>query len=45
MYLLNLWDKDDKIKRMPQIQATSLKQGFSDTELFETPNTQHIDCF
>ena len=45
MYLLNPWDKDDEIKQTPQIHATSLKQGFSATQLFEAPNTLCIDGF
>jgi hypothetical protein len=45
MYLFKSWDKDDRIKQMPQIQAASLKQGFSDAQQFGTPNTQHIDGF
>ncbi len=45
MYLCNSWGKDDRIKKMPQIQATSLKQGFSDAQLFGAPNALRIDGF
>ncbi len=45
MYLFKSWDKDDRIKKMPQIQATSLKQGFSDAQLFGAPNALRIDGF
>lgn len=45
MYLFKSWEKDDEFKQMPQIQATSLKQGFSDAQLFGAPTTQRIDGF
>ena len=45
MYLFKSWDKDDRIKQMPQIQAASLKQGFSDAQLFGAAISLHIDGF
>lgn len=45
MYLCHSWDKDDGIAQTPQIQATSLKQGLSDAQLFGAPNIQRIDGF
>jgi hypothetical protein len=45
MYLFKAWDKDDRIKQTPQIHATSLKQGFSDAQLFGAPNALRIQGF
>ena len=45
MYLFKSWDLDDKIKKMPQIHATSLKQGLSDAQLFEAANIKRIGGF
>ena len=45
MYLFKSWDKDDRIKQMPQIHPTSLKQGFSDAQIFGAPTTQRIEGF
>ena len=45
MYLFKSWDKDDKFKQTLQIHATSLKQGFSDAQLFGAAISLHIDGF
>jgi hypothetical protein len=45
MYLSNTWDKDDRIKQTPQIHAKSLKQGFSNAQLFGTTISLRIHGF
>lgn len=45
MYLFKSWDKDDRIKQMPQIQAKSLKQGFSNAQLLGAAISLRVDGF
>jgi hypothetical protein len=45
MYLLNLWDKDDEFKQIPQISSTRLNKGFPDAKLFGAAISLHIDGF
>jgi len=45
MYLVNLWDLDDKFKQTPQISSTRLNQEFPDAQLLGAKISLRVDGF